>query len=127
VLRWVAKRFYPNEPENRALFKVGSRVFEGYRKTILGRIQLSAMTALGPDQMTMRIPKLIGANNNFGERTVEKVGAKNYLVKFKGVPLPGDYYSGIFFAGLGVQSVAEPNVQWRQTGPEDMEFTLTWS
>jgi uncharacterized protein (TIGR02265 family) len=126
VLKWMAQKFYPNEPPNKALFNVGAKLFEGYRKTILGRIQLATMNALGPDQLAMRAPKLVGVNTNFGERTVEKVGPNNYLVKFKGVPLPGDYYSGIFAAGLKVQGL-NPDVTWKQVGPEDMEFYVRWS
>src|SRR5438309_1356109 len=54
VLFWMARRFYPHEPLHKALYFVGAKLFDGYRQTIFGRIQLAAMNVLGADQMTMR-------------------------------------------------------------------------
>lgn len=127
VLLWMAARFYPREPMSKALCSVGSKLFDGYRQTIFGRIQLAAMQMLGADQMAMRVPRLFGSNSNFGERTVEKTGVHSYVVTFRGVPLPGDYYVGIFSAALRTVGITDADLNWTQIDVEDMQFTLNWS
>lgn len=126
VLHYLARQRFGNLPVSEGLFRVGSCLFEGYRKTLLGQIQLAALHLLGPERLVRKIPEFVGRSSNFGQRTVEQVGPNHYRVHFRGVPLPGDYYNGILHAVLHATGVSSPQSSWEQIGPEDMTFHVRW-
>ncbi len=126
LLNWMAAYFYPDLPQSEALFEVGSHFFEGYRTTILGRVQLAAIHIMGPDRLTQRYVEMTNRNSNFGERTVTQLGVHNYLIRYRGVPLPGDYLIGVMKSGLAAAGLANPKLSWEQLGPEDTDFRVSW-
>jgi len=126
VLHFLASSHFAARPLSEGLFHVGACLFEGYRKTLLGQIQLAALHLLGPDRLVRKIPEFVGRSSNFGTRTVERLGPNDYRVYFRGVPLPGDYYSGILHAALRATGAQSPQTRWEQTGPEDMVFEVRW-
>jgi uncharacterized protein (TIGR02265 family) len=126
VLHFLARTRFASLPPSEGLFRVGACLFEGYRKTLLGQIQLAALHLLGPDRLMRKVPEFVGRSSNFGTRTVEQLGPNNYRVEFRGVPLPGDYYSGILHAALRATGVSSPQSTWEQKGPEDMTFEVRW-
>lgn len=126
VLRYLARQHFGSVPESEGLFRVGACLFEGYRKTLLGQIQLAALHLLGPERLMRKVPEFVGRSSNFGTRTVEQLGPGHWRVYFRGVPLPGDYYKGILHAALRATGVNAPQTQWEQTGSEDMTFEVRW-
>ncbi len=126
LLEWLALHYYSNLARSDALFEVGARLFEGYRTTILGRVQLAAINIMGPDRLTKRFVEFADKNSNFGERTVEEVGLHSYIIHYRGVPLPGDYLLGLMKSGLVAAGVANPSLSWSQVGPEDTDFKVSW-
>jgi uncharacterized protein (TIGR02265 family) len=125
-LQWLSGHFYPELPQPEGLFEIGTRLFEGYRTTIIGRVQLAALHLMGPDRLALRYAEISGRNSNFGERAVIQEGPHSYLIRYRGVPLPGDYILGVLKGGLAAAGVARPNLNWEQVGPEDMDFRLSW-
>lgn len=126
VLHYLARTRFASLSPSEGLFRVGACLFEGYRKTLLGQIQLAALHLLGPDRLMRKVPEFVGRSSNFGTRTVEQVGPNNYRIVFRGVPLPGDYYSGILHSALRATGVGSPQSHWEQTGPEEMMFEVRW-
>ena len=126
VLRYLARKRFEHLPQSEGLFRVGACLFEGYRKTLLGQIQLAALHLLGPERLMRKIPEFVGRSSNFGTRTVEQLGPGHWRVFFRGVPLPGDYYKGILHAALRATGANAPQTRWEQTGPEDMTFEVRW-
>ena len=126
VLLFLARTRFATLPPSEGLFQVGACLFEGYRKTLLGQIQLAALHLLGPERLMRKIPEFVGRSSNFGTRTVERLGPNDHRVYFRGVPLPGDYYKGILHAALRATGVQAPQTRWEQTGPEDMMFEVRW-
>lgn len=126
VLHYLARQRFATLPMSEGLFQVGACLFEGYRKTLLGQIQLAALHLLGPERLVRKIPEFVGRSSNFGKRTTERLGQNHWRVDFKGVPLPGDYYNGILHAALRATGVQTPQTTWEQTGPEDMTFQVRW-
>ena len=126
VLHFLARTRFASWASSEGLFRVGACLFEGYRKTLLGQIQLAALHLLGPDRLMRKAPDFVGRSSNFGVRTVEQLGPSHYRMDFRGVPLPGDYYNGILHAALRATGVNEPQTRWEQTGPEDMSFDVRW-
>ncbi len=126
VLHYLARQRFASLPVAEGLFQVGACLFEGYRKTLLGQIQLAALHLLGPERLVRKIPEFVGRSSNFGTRTVTRIGPNHWRVDFKGVPLPGDYYKGILHAALRATGVQTPQTTWEQNGPEDMTFQVRW-
>lgn len=126
VLHHLARQHYGTLPPSEGLFQVGTCLFEGYRKTVLGQIQLAALHLLGPERLMRKVPEFVGRSSNFGERSVERLAANDWRVYFRGVPLPGDYYRGIVHAALRAAGAQSPQTSWEQTGPEDMTFQVRW-
>ena len=126
VLHFLARTRFASLPRSEGLFRVGACLFEGYRKTLLGQIQLAALHLLGPDRLMRKVPEFVGRSSNFGVRTVAQLGEHHYRMDFRGVPLPGDYYSGILHSTLRATGVDSPQSHWEQIGPEDMTFEVRW-
>ena len=126
VLHFLARTRFASWPTSEGLFRVGSCLFEGYRKTLLGQIQLAALHLLGPERLMRKAPEFVGRSSNFGVRTVKQLGPNHYRMDFRGVPLPGDYYKGILHAALRATGANAPQTRWEQTGPEDMTFEVRW-
>ncbi len=126
MLHFLARQRFGSLPTSEALFQVGACLFDGYRKTVLGQIQLAAIHLIGPERLMRKIPEFVGRSSNFGTRTTERLGPNDWRVYFRGVPLPGDYYNGILHAALRVTGVQAPQTRWEQTGPEDMTFEVRW-
>lgn len=125
VLQYLARLRFPERPRPEALFEVGSHFFEGYRHTLLGKIQLAALNLVGPERLVRKTPEFLGRNSNFGHREVEQLAPRRWAMRFRGVPVPGDYYRGMFTAGLRATGAEQPVVTCRQTG-EDLDFEASW-
>jgi uncharacterized protein (TIGR02265 family) len=126
VLHYLARQHFADLPPAEGLFRVGTCLFEGYRKTLLGQIQLAALHLLGPERLVRKIPEFLGRNSNFGTRTTEQLGPNDWRVYFRGVPLPGDYYNGIIHAALRATGAHTSRIRWEQIGLEDMMFEVRW-
>lgn len=125
VLEYLAQQRFPDLPLPEGLFQVGAAQFAGYRKTMLGAIQFAALHLFGPERLTRKTPENLGRNCNFGERTVEALGPRRFALRFRGVPIPADYYRGIFTTGLRFTGGEAVRVTFDQRG-EDTDFDLSW-
>lgn len=126
VVRLVARRHHPQLSEARGLHEVGKAVFEGYRKTLMGKLALSALSLMGPERLVKKIPEILRRNTNFGERHVEQRGPNHYVIVSRGVPLPGDYYAGVLDAAMHAVGVEPQLLRWEQTAPEDTLHEVRW-
>ena len=126
ALDYLARAYFPGARREEALFGVGRALFEGYRHTVLGKLQLAAIGLMGPAWLASKMPEMVGKNSNFGERTVDVINERHVLVHFGGVPLPGDYYRGLFTAGLQAAGAKDVSVHVRRAGSEDTYFDVSW-
>jgi uncharacterized protein (TIGR02265 family) len=126
LLHWLAKQFYPQLPESEGLFEIGAKLFEGYRTTIIGRVQLAAIHIMGPDRLIMRYNEITSRNSNFGERSITQTGPHSYQICYRGIPLPGDYILGVIKGGMTAAGVNNLQLSWQQVGKEDMDFQVAW-
>ncbi len=126
LLRWAATRYYPDLSQSAGLYQLGLKFLEGYRATILGRVQLASIHLIGPHRLIKRVPELFSKSTNFGERTVKQVDTQLYLVSFRGIPVPADFYCGLFHAGLKAAGVEHPSITFEQIGLEDVDFKVSW-
>ena len=125
VLDALGRRRFPDASRAEALYRLGAATFEGYRLTLLGRVQLAALALMGPERLTRTTPDIFGRNSNFGRRWVDPLGPAHYVLHFRGVPIPAEYYRGIFETGLRAAGAPAARVTPTQTG-EDIDFDVTW-
>lgn len=126
LLELLAARHFPGLPRNEQLLRVGASLLDGYRSTLLGNVQLAALPLLGPEGILKRAPDMVARTTNFGTRTAEQRAPRDWVLRFRGVPLPGDYYLGMLGALLQATGVQGPQLRWEQVGPEDMDFYARW-
>ena len=126
LLEWLAAYFYPELPKSEGLFKVGSKLFEGYRKTILGRVQLAALNLMGPERVVKLFPDYSGKNTNFGKRWWEQRGPQSYVICYRNVPLPAEYILGLLYGSLVEVGIKNAVLDFKKIGPEDTDFMVSW-
>jgi uncharacterized protein (TIGR02265 family) len=128
LMRWGARTFFSNLSPSKGLFEVGCRLFSGYRKTLLGSLQLAALPVLGVHRFVLKAPELFRRNAPFGERTVKQQGAAHYRIEFRGIPIPADFYCGAMTSGLQIAGAGGgASVKARVLGPEDVDYELSWT
>ena len=125
VLEHLARTRFAGLTRPEALFRVGAALFDGYQHTLLGKIQLAALQLAGPERIIRKAPDIVSRNSNFGVRTLEQRGPRHYAMHFRGVPVPADYYRGVFTAALHAAGAPQAVVSCRQTG-EEAEFEARW-
>jgi uncharacterized protein (TIGR02265 family) len=126
LLDFAARHFYPQMTLDEALYAVGRRVFEGYRETILGRLQFAAIKVVPPETIVKKTPENLSQNNNFGNRRCEQLDLRRYRLIFEGDPVQPSYYNGLFQAGMEATRARNPRVFSQQLGPESTEHILEW-
>jgi uncharacterized protein (TIGR02265 family) len=127
LMRWGARTFFATLSPARGLYEVGFRLFPGYRKTLLGSLQLAALPVLGPHRLIQKAPELFRRNAPFGERTVHQLGPTHYRMEFRGIPIPAEFYCGAMTSGLQMAGAGGlSQVTSRPLGPEDVDYEVTW-
>jgi uncharacterized protein (TIGR02265 family) len=126
LIEWLARRFYPGQPQPEGVRSVGMRMLHGYRQTLLGQIQLKALNLMGPERLMRKMGDFIGRNSNFGERTAEQVGPRHWRLHFKGIPIPPEFYQGLAEAAFEAMGVKKVTMTFQRHGPEDTDYDVTW-
>jgi uncharacterized protein (TIGR02265 family) len=126
LLHVLARMTHPGQPDPVALRRLGAAIFDGYRQTLLGQVQLAALSLAGAERLMRRIPDYLGRSSNFGERSVEQKGPRDWRVHLRGVPLPGDYYLGLLDGMLRATGVERAETGWEQVGPEAVTLSARW-
>ncbi|MDY7225265.1 DUF2378 family protein [Hyalangium rubrum] len=126
LLEWLARRFFPEKPLPEGLQAVGRRMFHGYRETLLGKIQLTALNVVGPERLMRKAGEFIGRNSNFGERTSEQLGPRHYCVRFRGIPIAPEFYRGLCLSAFDVMAVHGGAIAIIRHGPEDFDLDIRW-
>jgi uncharacterized protein (TIGR02265 family) len=126
LLLLLADARFGHLPLAERLARVGASLLAGYRTTLLGQVQLAALHLVGPERFLRKAPDIVGRTTNFGARSSEERAPRDWVVRFRGVPLPGDYYLGMLRGFLTATGVQSPRTRWEQVGPEDMDFFAAW-
>lgn len=128
LMRWGARTFFATLSPGKGLYEVGFRLFPGYRKTLLGSLQLAALPLLGPHRLIQKAPELFGRNAPFGKRTVHQLGPTRYRLEFRGIPIPAEFYCGAMSSALQMSGAGgRCQVTSRVLGPEDVDYEISWS
>jgi uncharacterized protein (TIGR02265 family) len=127
LMRWGAHTFFPTLSPSKGLYEVGFRLFPGYRKTLLGSLQLAALPVLGPHRLIQMAPELFRRNAPFGERTVRQLGPTHYRLEFRGIPIPPEFYCGAMTSGLQITGAGGfSQVISRTLSAEDVDYEASW-
>jgi uncharacterized protein (TIGR02265 family) len=126
LIEWLARRHYGTLKLPEGVRCVGMRMLHGYRQTLLGQIQLKALNLMGPERLMRKMGDFIGRNSNFGERTAEQVGPKHWRLRFRGVPIPPEFYQGLAEAAFEIMGIRKVSMTVERKSPEDTDFEVRW-
>jgi uncharacterized protein (TIGR02265 family) len=126
LVQWLASRYYSHLPLSKGLFEVGMRWYEGYRKTILGKVQLAAIHIIGPERTLKKVPAYAEKHSNFGKRNLVQQGPQSYILQFREIPLAPDFVIGILKGGFVECGIEKVSLEWKRLGPEDLDFIISW-
>jgi uncharacterized protein (TIGR02265 family) len=126
LMRWGARTAFPTMSPSKGIYEVGLRLVDGYRKTLVGKLQLATIHLLGPHRLVMASPDLFKRNAPFGTRTVHKLGPTHYRMEFRGIPIPAEFYAGVMTSSLAVAGMKGGHVTTRTLGLEDVDYEIRW-
>ncbi|MBF5044013.1 DUF2378 family protein [Aggregicoccus sp. 17bor-14] len=126
LMRWAARTAFPTLIPTQGIYEVGLRLVDGYQQTLVGKLQLATLPLLGPHRIAMMSPDLFRRNAPFGTRTIRQVGPGQYLLEFRGIPIPSEFYVGALTSSLRVAGMKGGDVTARVLGPEDVDYDIRW-
>jgi uncharacterized protein (TIGR02265 family) len=126
LIEWLARRHFGTQPLKEGIRSVGMRMLHGYRQTLLGNIQLKALSLMGPERLMRKMGDFIGRNSNFGTRTAQEVAPRHWKLQFLGVPIAPEFYQGLAEAAFDVMGIRKVSMTFQKKSPEDTEFEVRW-
>ena len=100
MLEILAEAYYSDLPKDQAFFQIGQDSVQGYRQTIIGRIQFAAAKIISPNKIAKLAPANSRQNTNFGTISWEELTPSKFRYIFGESPLPIAFSAGNFLAGL---------------------------
>lgn len=126
ILEVLAQELYPELPQEDAFFRIGQEAVEGYRQTILGRIQFAAAKIVSPNKIAKIAPANTRQNSNFGEIRWEELAPTKFRYIFEETPVPIAFVAGNFLAALKTTRARKVRVSYRTPGFERGELIMEW-
>jgi uncharacterized protein (TIGR02265 family) len=126
IQRYLARYLYPGLPLSAALWKLGRVTFEGYRRSLVGRVMLAALHLWGPHRAINNAPRIYEMTMKYGIRTVKKVGPTKYELRHQYEPGNIELLAGNIEAGLEAAGAKNLRVKIRPLAPDDHILDIEW-
>jgi uncharacterized protein (TIGR02265 family) len=126
VLDRLCDWMYPHLSREEGREQVGRLIFQGFRKTITGRVGLAALHLFGPARLLTMSPRLFEDGAGVGKRTVTQLDTNKYLFTLRNIAGTHEDTIGIIKAGL--EAVGAKNVRCEITinSPSSWDFVIEW-
>lgn len=126
VLDRACDWLFPHLSREQGREELGRLTFEGFRKTLHGKMALAALHIIGPDKLARYAPGLFNDTVTQTERTVTQLGPRQYLYSIRNASGTPEEVVGLLKAGL--QAAGARNVRCRveQPGASAMDFYVEW-
>jgi uncharacterized protein (TIGR02265 family) len=128
-LELASRHCFPQLSLTEGTREIGRRFMDGYRQTLVGSVLVAALPLLGPARMLARLPRMMGANQNFGHTVAKAVGEQHWTVDYSGnppgVPPCAHYSAGCIEAALRLTRV-EPTVTVTAERPDGFTLDIRW-
>lgn len=126
VLEATAQTIYPGEPFDQAGRKLGERMMEGYRATLVGQALLALAKIIGPRRALLRSRQNWRSGNNYSEVQVEELAPTDFRLGFNESGISRWVTQGLLQAGLTFAGAKECTVAVVSFTQTDAVYRITW-
>ncbi len=123
---YLAKYLYPDLPKAAALWKLGRVTFEGYRRSLVGKVMLAAMPIWGPHRAIKNAPRIYDMTMRYGVRTVKQTGPNKYELRHQNDPGNIELLAGNLEAGIEATGAKNVCVKIRTLASDDHILEVEW-
>ncbi|XXF78273.1 DUF2378 family protein [Myxococcaceae bacterium GXIMD 01537] len=127
-LSLAARALHPAEPQEVALRKLGERMVEGYRQTVVGRALFGMVRLLGPKRLLGRAQQNFRSGDNYTEVRVTELGPTEADMWMNTPGLMRYFFQGMMQAtlrGAGVSDV-RLKVDLREFDEQCVIYRVSW-
>lgn len=100
VLEATVAALFPGQPVPDAARRLGERMIEGYRATLVGQAVLAMARVLGPRRALLRSRQNWRSGNNYSEVVVEELAPNDFRLTFNETGISRWLSQGLLQAGL---------------------------
>lgn len=126
VLETTLATLYPGEPLPQSARKLGERMMEGYRNTLVGQAVLALAKVVGPRRALLRSKQNWRSGNNYSEVQVEELAPNDFRLTFNERGVSRWVSQGLLAAGLTFAGAPEVGVELERFSEHDVVYRITW-
>jgi uncharacterized protein (TIGR02265 family) len=118
---------FPLESREVAWRKLGERMVDGYKETMIGRAMFSTLRLLGPRRMLQRAQKNFRSGNNYTEVRITDLEPTMMEVWFNEVDDVLRHFTvGLVLAGMRAGGAVEPQVDMLHADSRGFTLRASW-
>lgn len=127
VLEATLAALYPGEPVPQAARKLGERMMDGYRNTLVGQALLALARIIGPRRALLRSRQNWRSGNNYSEVQVEELAPTDFRLTFNERSVSRWVSQGLLAAGLTFAGAQALSVELESYAESEVVYRITWT
>jgi uncharacterized protein (TIGR02265 family) len=105
---------------------IGRMLFDGRRKTVFGKVALSALHVMGPHRLMSLAPRLFEVTGGVGKRTLTNSGPNQYCFSSRQVAGTYEEEVGAIKAALEEAGAKNLKVVVEVLAPDSWDYHISW-
>jgi uncharacterized protein (TIGR02265 family) len=131
VTHAIIAKCLPSMPEEAAAIELGRRNYEGTRKTILGRVVMSAFHVMSVERAFSVLMQNLNKDTGYGHRELKLLGVNHLVLDFNDDPAASSVIGINSAVGWCTRmledfKISNPQVKASVTGPLSYSLELQW-
>jgi uncharacterized protein (TIGR02265 family) len=122
----AAHELFPGTPEPEAWRRLGERLVEGYRETVMGSAMFTLLKLLGPRRTLHRAQKNFRSGNNYTEVRFTDVAPSVVDVWMNETALASHFTRGALQAGMRTSGAPELQVNIHHSDSQGTTYRVSW-
>ncbi|RYZ36495.1 MAG: DUF2378 family protein [Myxococcaceae bacterium] len=121
-----ARLLHADLPDEVALARLGERMVDGYRATLLGRALFGVLQLMGPRRGVSRAQQMFRSGNNYTQTRMTDLSPTSLELWMNEAGFIRFFTQGALLAGLRATGAAEPRVDVHDFTAEDVTYRVSW-
>lgn len=126
VLEATARSIYPELSMDAASQRLGERMIEGYRETLVGQAVLAMARLIGPRRALLRSRQTFRSGNSYSEVTVAELAPNDFRLEFNESGVSRWVSQGLLRAGLTFAGAKQLVVDLEGHTETSATYRITW-
>jgi uncharacterized protein (TIGR02265 family) len=123
----AAEDLFPSLPEAESWRRLGERMVDGYRETVMGSAMFTLLKVLGPRRTLERAQKNFRSGNNYTEARFTEVSPTVVDVWMNDTDQMRFFIQGMILAGMRTSGAPELQVNIRHFDTQGTTYRVSWS